>query len=131
MNTPASPASFEDLCGLPYAGEGPGGVDCYDLTSRAVFRAVGYTMPATPQALLALTDEEFPFAAVQPHQLLRPGDVVELKGGDELQDTHLGVMLDQSRMLHARRRHRSAIVPYSAVAGASLVVRVWRWKGAL
>lgn len=115
---------FADLVGVPYVEGGrdrerDGGLDCYGLVRAGLMR-LGLQWPeneaialATPECLAEPVSGRVP----------RTGDVVEMVIGDL---RHIGLMLDETAVLHAQRGSRSVISTLSGLRRLRIVVGIAR-----
>lgn len=107
-----------DLVGLDYEASGR----CYGLVRTALSRA-GVDLPECVAELMAAKSSYG--RALAAGETPKAGDVVVMRGVDPEYELHLGVMVSDTRFLHATRQG-SRLDQLSAWQAADQVVRVVR-----
>jgi cell wall-associated NlpC family hydrolase len=121
---------YRDLIGLPFerGGRGPRVFDCWG-TLQEVSRRMGRNptdFPTDPALLAtALADE---WEEIKRAHIL-PGDGILLRSSDSAYQWHIGVVIDQWKMLHAREGVGVCVEMFDSPVYKRRVVGFYRFRG--
>ena len=127
--------NLSNYIGIPYKinGRNEKGLDCYGLIIDIYKKHFSINLPDFNSSFLSSSDQAIPNKAKKESEYWTPVNYNSRKQGDVIlfniggNPFHIGLILDQSKMIHTLEGHNCVIESYSGARWRSRFEGIYRW----